>query len=479
MLKELKLLDLKKCTSVGDIVKAMTLCSFGARMLGEVSEKLTRWIENNENAIAIYDGKLNNSLGKLLQEMVNRQWLLKIVDSQEYSTQINDELKEVKKGIVIGAYTEKYQDGIYNNLEEIIFINTFGMAKPNQVSDGYYPNVVFSDPQFIMPVIFTVLEENLEAKKTTITQLINTLKNYEGLARETSQGATVLLNMIKDPNCTVFLTLSGAMTIAKMGLIFCDMIDEKMVNGICSTGALMAHGLVESVGLKHFKYEPNDDDSNLAQQRLNRVTDTLEPETNLDHVEKILSKILKKYDNKSFLSPRLFHQIVGKYLADEYENDRGILKSAYLENVPVFVPAFYDSEIGNDVYIHNLYRQENNQEKIIFNLELDTDFLVEMVDNSQKIGIFSIGGGVPRNFIQNISPLMEVANERGLTNFADKKFAYGCRICPDPMYYGHLSGCTYSEGISWRKMSEDGQFSEVHADATLILPFLVKYVMEN
>jgi len=479
MFTELKLLDLKQCNSVADLVKSMTFCSFGARMLGEVSEKLTQWIREKQTIIAIYDGHLDSSLGTLLKTMVELKWLSNLVDSQTYFQQINQDLITPHHALIVGIYSEKYEGAIYDHPQESIFINQYGKVKPNQVMDGYYPNVIFADPNFILPLIYAVLKENLEGEKTTVTQLINTLQNYQGLALEVSQGARVLTNMIKDPNCTVFLTLSGAMTVAKMGLIICDLIDQKMINGICSTGALMAHGLVESVGLKHFKYNPKDDDSQLAQAKLNRITDTLEPETNLDHIANVINQVLSEYDQKEYLSPSLFHQLIGQYLAEKYPDQRGILKSAYLENVPVFVPAFNDSEIANDIYVHNLLREKNQQDKIVFNLELDTKFLVEMVTNSRKIGIFTIGGGVPRNFIQNVSPLIEIINERTNFNLPEHKFAYGCRICPDPMYYGHLSGCTYSEGVSWRKMDDQGQFSEIHSDGTLILPFLVKYVMEN
>lgn len=479
MFTELKLLDLKQCESVADIVKGMTFCSFGARMLGEVSEKISQWLLDQEVPVVIYDGDLDSPLGQLLQAMMERQWVSKILDAREYAQQFNQELKEKHKAIIVGNYSEKYASTINNYPQESIFINPFGLVKPQQVSDGYYPNVVFSDPNFIMPVIFAFLEEQLQGQKITVSQLIDRLSNYGGVAQEVSRGAQVLLNMIKDPDCTVFLTMSGAMTVAKMGLIICDLIDEKMVNGICSTGALMAHGLVESVGLKHFKYNPNSNDKELADQKLNRITDTLEPETNLDHIASIIGKILHEYQDQAPLSPRLFHQLVGEHLAQQYPDQRGILKSAYLENVPVFVPAFNDSEIANDIYVHNYGRQRNNQDKIIFDLELDTKFLVEMVTNSRKIGIFTIGGGVPRNFIQNVSPLIEIINDREGVNLPERQFEYGCRICPDPMYYGHLSGCTYSEGVSWRKMNDQGQFSEIHSDATLILPFLVKYIMEN
>lgn len=473
--KELHLLDLNQCHSVAAIVEAMSLCSFGARMLGEVTDKLYSWILTKNSPLAIYDGVLDTPLGCLLQEMVKRHWLSNIVTQQEYLEQENIH----KNVIVIGAYLERYAPILYTLPQEAIYINSFGLANPQQISDGYFYNVVFADPRFVIPTVFTVLEEKLNNKPTNITDFINNLSQYGGVAREVSQGANTLLLMIQDPDCLVFLTLSGAMTIAKMGLIICDMIDQGMIQGICSTGALMAHGLVESIGLKHYKYNPHDQDSCLADMRLNRVTDTLEPEENLDHIELILRKILWDFDGQESISSRIFHEEIGKYLAQEYPDQRGILKSAYEQKVPVIVPAFTDSEIGNDVYIHNRVRKYRNIPKLIFDLEKDTEFLLDMVINSEKIGIFTIGGGVPRNYIQNLAPLIDIINERQIDTLPNKKFVYGCRICPEPMYYGNLSGCTYSEGMSWRKMDKDGIFSEINADATQVWPFLVKYVMEQ
>lgn len=472
--KELKLLDLRKCDSVAEIVLGMNQCSFGARMLGEVTEKISQWIRNQNPPVAVYDSKLDSPISKLLKEMLQRNWLAQVISQQEYVSQsiISDNT------IIIGAYSESFEEILSKRAKEVIFINQFGMALPDQILDGYFPNVVFCDPKFVIPVIFTTLEEKFRGKKTKVSQFIKEIAQYGGLATEISKGANTLLAMVKDPECKVFLTLSGAMTIAKMGLIVCDMIDLGMVNGICSTGALMAHGLVESVGLKHFKYNPNEDDANLAQRKLNRVTDTLEPETNLDNIGKIITKIFAQDNEQELISPRIFHEIIGEYLSVQFPHERGILKSAYEHKVPVFVPAFHDSELGNDVYLANYTRKNQGKQPITFNLELDTEFLLNLITNSPKIGIFTIGGGVPRNFIQNIPPLIEWMNEYSGTNFPEKKFAYGCRICPDPMYYGHLSGCTYSEGMSWRKMDVNGCFSEIRADATQIWPFLVKFVME-
>ncbi|MEM9543393.1 MAG: deoxyhypusine synthase family protein [Cyanobacteria bacterium P01_E01_bin.42] len=473
--KELQLLDLQKCNSVGDIVTAMSYCSFGARMLGETTTKIHNWIVERQTPIAIYDGRLDSKIGQLLQEMIARKWLAKIVAPRDYTRPVFGG----ENAIVIGAYSESAADNIYHTPKEAIFLNQFGMVKPGQIQDGYFPDVVFSDPKFLLPVIFTTLEERLQDRKTSITEFMVNLRSYGGLAAEVSMGANTLLAMVQDPKCLVFLTLSGAMTIAKMGLIICDLIDMKAVQAVCSTGALMAHGLVESVGLKHFKYNPKEDDANLAKLKMNRVTDTLEPEKNLEHIEKMLDRILDEYTDTKPIGTRHFHQMVGEHLVREFPEQRGILKSACEQNIPVIVPAFVDSEIGNDVHIYNRMREQTGRSRIVFDLELDTQYLIDMIVNVEKTGIFTVGGGVPRNYIQNLAPLIEIMNEYKVFNLPERKLSYGCRICPDPMYYGHLSGCSYSEGMSWRKMETGGMFSEVHADATLILPFLVKFLMES
>ena len=136
--KELTLLDLQKCGSVAEIVQGMNRCSFGARMLGEVTAKLSQWITNQNPPIAIYDGKLYSPLGGLLQEMVKRNWLAQIVSQQEYlSTSIISETT-----IIIGAYTENFEEVLSERAKEVIFINQFGMALPGQISDGYFPKVI-------------------------------------------------------------------------------------------------------------------------------------------------------------------------------------------------------------------------------------------------------------------------------------------------------------------------------------------------
>ena len=147
--------------------------------------------------------------------------------------------------------------------------------------------------------------------------------------------------------------------------------------------------------------------------------------------------------------------------------------------MPVFVPALVDSELGNDLYIHNLKRKRRGKKPLLMDLERDSRELIKLVTESKRFGIFTIGGGVPRNNVQNVAPLIEIVNERLGTTLPQRRFSYGIRICPDRPYYGHLSGCTYSENESWRKAAKDGVYAEIQADATQVWPLLVKYLMET
>jgi len=473
--EELKSLDLRRCATVGDIVDGMRRCAFGARMLGEVARTVHEMATSKRKPVVIYGGLKNSALGILLQKFVKSQWCARIVLPSEYA-------KAKTRGdnvIVVGGFSERNAEAIYKRPARAVFINPFDMARPGQIKDGYFPDAVFADPRFVMPVIHGALKEWIDGDPSSAGSLIANLAGYGGLAEQVARGAKALRAMIGDKNCCRFLTVSGAMTVGKMDLIICDMIELGMIHAISSTGALMAHGLVSSIGLKHYKYDPKYNDTELARRKLNRVTDTLEPETNLDTVEEVIGEVIDGIDGSKLLSPTMLNRLIGKHLAERYPNDRGILKSAYLRRVPVFVPAFVDSELGNDLYIHNLKRKRRRKRPILMDLEQDSKKLIELVTGAKRFGIFSIGGGVPRNNVQNVAPLIEIINERLGPTLPNRRFTYGIRICPDKPHYGHLSGCTYSENESWRKAAKDGVYAEMLADATQVWPFLVKYIMET
>jgi deoxyhypusine synthase len=135
--------------------------------------------------------------------------------------------------------------------------------------------------------------ESLDLDKVrSFADLLRAMSKTAFSGRSLGEALDVTLAMVKDPECKVVLTLSGAMTIAKMGKVIAKMIDTGMVQAVVSTGALMAHGLSESVGMVHYRHDPRMSDEELFDKGYNRVYDTLEMESNLNYVEEFTAKAL-------------------------------------------------------------------------------------------------------------------------------------------------------------------------------------------
>lgn len=312
------------------------------------------------------------------------------------------------------------------------------------------------------------------------------LKEYAHTAfggRRLGESADTLEKMIRDPNCLVVLTVSGAMTVAKQSLLMCEMIDRGWVQVVVSTGALMAHGLVEGSGRTHFKYDENMDDAELHSKGYDRVFDTLELERNLDDVELVIRSVLDSMPSNEPVSSAGLFKEVGRYLEETTDAaSRSVLKSAYRMGAPIFVPAFTDSEMGLDFALSNLLRRREGKPIHVFDPFLDLQAYTLLVGAQPSAGIFTIGGGVPRNWAQQLGPYLDIVKKRMQARVNMFRFHYGVRVCPEPAYWGGLSGCTYSEGVSWGKFvpeKEGGQFSEVLADATIVWPLLVRGLIER
>jgi deoxyhypusine synthase len=322
---------------------------------------------------------------------------------------------------------------------------------------------------------------NLSEATDFETMLIQMSETAFG-GRSLGEALEVYTTMLKDPDCLIVGTFSGAMTMAKMGLVLCEMIDRNLLDVIISTGALVMHGLVEEMGAYHFKYEGKMDDAELYKQGYNRVYDTVEIEKNLDDISLIVNGILKELDSNSPLSSFSLLSKIGEYLSKD-EKGRGILKSAFEKKVPVYIPAFTDSELGLDFSIHNKIRKVKGKPPLKLDPILDLEDYTGRLLNAKHAGIFTIGGGVPRNWAQQVGPYSEALCRRlGEEKKAPTRFKYGVRICPEPAHWGGLSGCTYSEGVSWGKFipkKEGGLWSEVLCDATIAWPILIKAVIER
>ncbi len=311
--------------------------------------------------------------------------------------------------------------------------------------------------------------------------------------RQLGEAAQLLANIFTDSNDLTVLTISGAMSVAKQGLIICELIDRHYVDIVITTGALVTHGLTEGMKGTHFK-APKDDDRQLYEKGMCRVYDTIELETSFEHTSQTIDKYLERLvpatiGKAPVTGSAEFFRRLGELLVELYPNQRSILSSAFKAGVPVYVPAFTDSELSLDLMIRTFLRNKEfvNRpfEKMLvppFNTFVDVyDYARRVHNHKGTLSIFTVGGGVPRNWGQQVTPFFDIMSLEGLPVEA-KKFSRGVRICPEPDHWGGLSGCSYREGVSWAKFvaeSEGGRYAEVHDDATSVLPFLIKGVIQR
>ena len=251
-------------------------------------------------------------------------------------------------------------------------------------------------------------------------QLLRAMGQTAFGGRNLGEAADVLEAMLRDPDCTVIGTFSGAMSVAKMGLLICEMIDRGWLQAVITTGALVAHGFIETLGRAHYKYPENVSDRVLFQQGYNRIYDTLEMEANLDYAEDVFRSVLEKLDQDQVWSSAGLCRELGKYLA-EHTDAPGILRNAYLKGVPVYIPAFTDSELGLDLAGYMVRRALAAGQKfpaalgalsLKFNPFVDLGAYAQQALAAKKLGIFTIGGGVPRNWAQQVAPYLELLSTR-------------------------------------------------------------------
>jgi deoxyhypusine synthase len=335
--------------------------------------------------------------------------------------------------------------------------------------------------------------ESLDVRRATdLSGLLADMSKTAFGGRNLGEALAVLQAMAADPDCIIVVTVSGAMTVAKMGRVLCEMIENGLAHVVVSTGAIMAHGLSEAIGGVHYKVDPSVPDDQLYQWGYNRVFDTLEMEANLNDAYENISRVLEDLDWSEPVCSWRINRAIGERLLAE-DQMPSILGCAARHDVPVYVPAFTDSELGLDVATHFLAaagaaaKADDPQGLFAaavppFNPFLDLLDYAGRAQTARRLGIFTVGGGVPRNWAQQVGPLVDVANSRLGTELAVPRFHYGVRICPEPVHWGGLSGCTYSEGVSWGKFvsrDEGGRFAEVFSDATIAWPILLRAYFDS
>ncbi|MFC1755404.1 deoxyhypusine synthase family protein, partial [Thermoproteota archaeon] len=304
---------------------------------------------------------------------------------------------------------------------------------------------------------------------SNISELIESLNGTAFQSRNLAKCLDVMLTMLRDPDRpTIFLALAGAMVPGGLRKIVRDMLELNMVDVLVSTGANLYHDVHEALGFHHYLAQKEVSDLELRKHQIDRMFDVYASNEEFLKTDAFIKNFVdslqsRKYSTREFLNK----------LGDNLQDENSILKTASKKNISVFCPAIADSSIGLSLAWHTHERYTQKRQPIFIDTILDNLEILKYKINSKKTGAIHIGGGVPKNYIQQIGPMAEILN------LDVPSLSYGVQITTDDPKWGGLSGCTFKESQSWGKYTDKAHFSTVYMDATIGLPLLFKACIEK
>ncbi len=307
--------------------------------------------------------------------------------------------------------------------------------------------------------------EHFDIKKHNTVQLIEDMGRMAFQARNMSRAAQIYDRMLADKNCSVILTLAGSLFSAGLKDVVVDMVKHNMVDAIVSTGALIVdQDFLEALDFKHYQGTQFVDDNELRDLAIDRIYDTYIDEDDLRVCDMTVAEIANSVDPRPY-SSREFITEMGRWLVDNNKGERSVIRNAYEKGVPIFVPAFSDCSAGFG-FVHHQF----NAKGATASIDSAKDFLelTKIKLKAGDTGILMIGGGVPKNFTQDIVVSCEV-----LGHEVDMH-KYAIQITVADERDGGLSGSTLKEASSWGKVETTFE-QMVYSEATVAMPLIAAY----
>jgi len=311
--------------------------------------------------------------------------------------------------------------------------------------------------------------KHINIKEFDSTPIIEAYEKMAFQARNLARATKIYDMMLKDKDCSIILTLAGSLISAGLKDIIVHMIENKMIDAIVSTGAnIVDQDFFEALGFKHYIGTPFSDDNELRDLAIDRIYDTYIDEDELRVCDNTIAEIADTLEKKPY-SSREFIMEMGKYLVKNNKGQGSIVRTAYEANVPIFVPAFSDCSAGFGLVYHQVH---NEKEHVTIDSVRDFRELTKIKIESPETGIIMLGGGVPKNFVQDIVVSAEILGK----DVSMHKYAVQFTVADERD--GALSGSTLKEASSWGKV--DTTFEQmVFSELTLSFPLLASYAYHN
>lgn len=303
-------------------------------------------------------------------------------------------------------------------------------------------------------------------------------------ARETLAAAKAYKTHVESGNL-MMVTLAGAMSTAELGIILAEMIRQDKVHAITCTGANLEESLYNLVAYDHYKVIPNyrdltpQEEEELLDQHLNRVTDTCIPED--EAIRLIEGHLFEEWRKLNDAGSSAFpHQVTYNVIRSNKLKPQSDPKDSWLvaaceKNLPIYVPGWEDSTCGN-IFTSYCMAGDLSPRCIKGGIEYMIDLAgwYQRVTKDKTVGFFQVGGGIAGDFPICVVPMLH--QDMGLSNVP--LWGYFCQIGDSTTSYGSYSGAVPNEKITWGKLSRETPKFMIESDATIVAPLVWGYVLE-
>jgi len=303
----------------------------------------------------------------------------------------------------------------------------------------------------------------------TVEELMEAYKDSSIQSRALAACSTAYEMALRDETRpTMIMGLAGPLIAGGLRKVIVDMVRFGMVDVIVSVGAIPYQDFYQAQGHGHYKCSPGIDDLLLREHFIDRIYDTLVDEKMFRETDACIGKIAESIDPRVY-SSREFMDVLGSRVDDR----NSILFNAHRYGVPIFVPALNDSSIGIGLTGAHVRSREEGRDLMRIDPIRDNWELTQIKIQSEKTGVLYIGGGVPKNFIQQTEVAAETMGyDRGGHHYA-------VQITTDVPFWGGLSGCTFEEAQSWGKINREATKGVAYVEATLGMSLMVGYLLQR
>ena len=294
------------------------------------------------------------------------------------------------------------------------------------------------------------------------------LTGFQG--RKLGEAADVWTSMLKKREIVIWMGVAGAMVPAGMRQIITYLIRRRMIDVLVTTGATLYHDAYETIGGKHFQGTDQIDNVMLRRHRIDRMYDVYADEIKFYHLDVMIEKDFTSYlqPGRAYSSREIMHEF-GKWISGMSRDRDGICVAAYEMGVPVFVPAICDSGLGFSLMFSNRRRHRH----LIVDHMRDVDESSKITEKSRHTAVVIVGGGVPKNFIQQTAVIASYQTRH------DRTHDFAIQFTTDVPQWGGLSGSTFEEAQSWGKYNPHARMVQCFADATIALPIVTQALSQR